>query len=243
MKATRSFFWGIESKGMDVMGPDVRYNENVSLLIIAGGSSCRMGSDKLLLPVPPRGIPLIRHATDRLLTMAARTVVVANSIGVCEALLDSSQSGGLRGEDPAVVNTDIHCIPDDSPGDGPLGGLATGLRRIEGWALTVAGDMPFLSAAACQYLTDLSDGGCDAIVPVLEGRSQPLHALYHSRCLPAVENVLAMGLRRMDSFWPYVRVRWIAASALRSFDPELRTFTNVNTPAEWEKARSLLSQG
>ncbi len=243
MKATRSFFWGVESKGMDVMGPDVRYNENVSLLIIAGGSSCRMGSDKLLLPVPPRGIPLIRHATDRLLTMAARTVVVANSIGVCEALLESSQSGGQRGEDPAVVYTDIHCIPDDSPGDGPLGGLATGLRRVEGWALTVAGDMPFLSAAACQYLTDLSDGGCDAIVPVLEGRSQPLHALYHSRCLPAVENVLAMGLRRMDSFWPYVRVRWIAASALRSFDPELRTFTNVNTPAEWEKARSLLSQG
>ncbi len=243
MKATRSFCWGIESRGMDVKWPDVRYNENVTLLIIAGGSSRRMGSEKLLLPVPPRGIPLIRHATDRLLTMSARTVVVANSIGVCEALSDSSQSGRQLGDDPAVVYTDTHCIPDDSPGDGPLGGLATGLRRIEGWALTVAGDMPFLSAAACQYLTDLSDGGCDAIVPVLEGRSQPLHALYHSRCLPAVENVLARGLRRMDSFWPYVRVRWIAASALRPFDPELRTFTNVNTPAEWGKALSLLSQG
>ena len=78
---------------MDVMGPDVRYNENVTLLIIAGGSSRRMGSDKLLLPVPPRGIPLIWHATERLMTMAARTVVVANSIGACEALLDSSLSG------------------------------------------------------------------------------------------------------------------------------------------------------
>ena len=153
-----------------------------------------MGSDKLLLPVPPRGIPLIWHATERLMTMAARTVVVANSTGVCEALLDSSQSGRQRGDDPAIAYTDTHCIPDDSPDDGPLGGLATGLRRIEGWALTVAGDMPFLSAAACQYMTDLADGGCDAIVPVLEGRSQPLHALYHSRCLPAVENVLA-GLR------------------------------------------------
>jgi len=228
---------------MDVMGPDVRYNENVTLLIIAGGSSRRMGSDKLLLPVPPRGMPLIRHVTERLLTMAAGTVVVANSIGVCEALGDASQNGREGGEDPAVVNTDLHCIPDDSPGDGPLGGLATGLRRIEGWALTVAGDMPFLSEAACQYLTDLSDSGCDAIVPVLEGRAQPLHALYHSRCLPAVEKALARGLRRMDSFWPYVRVRWIAASALRSFDPELRTFTNVNTPAEWERALSLLSQG
>ena len=243
MKATRSFCWGIESRGMDVKGPEVRFNENLTLLIIAGGSSRRMGSDKLLLPVPPRGIPLIWHATERLLTMAARTVVVANSIGVCEALRDTGQSGRQHGEDPAVDYTDMHCIPDDSPGDGPLGGLATGLRRIEGWALTVAGDMPFLSAAACQYLTDLADGGCDAIVPVLEGRSQPLHALYHSRCLPAVENVLVGGLRRMDSFWPYVRVRWIAASALRSFDPELRTFTNVNTPAEWEKALSLLSQG
>ena len=228
---------------MEVMRPDIRYNNTVTLLVIAGGSSRRMGADKLLLPVPPLGIPLVRHATERLMDLAARTIVVANSVKVCEALRYSSQKCRQWGEDPAGVNTELLCLPDDSPGDGPLGGLATGLRRTEGWGLTVAGDMPFLSAAACQYLIDMSDSGCDAIVPILNGQAQPLHAIYHSRCLAAVENCLAGGLRRMDSFWPYVRVRWIAGGALRAFDPELRTFTNVNTPAELKRARTLLSQG
>ena len=179
---------------MEAMRPDIRYNNTVTLLVIAGGSSRRMGADKLLLPVPPLGIPLVRHATERLMALAARTIVVANSVKVCEALRYSSQNGRQWGEDPAGFNTELLCLPDDSPGDGPLGGLATGLRRTEGWGLTVAGDMPFLSAAACQYLIDMSDSGCDAIVPILNGQAQPLHALYSSRCLPAVENSLACGL-------------------------------------------------
>ena len=221
-------------------GPTARTNEKVTLLIIAGGSSRRMGADKLLLPVPPHGIPLVRHAAERLLSLTPKAIIVANNINVCEALQDSGPNDKRCGDVPAGVPTELHCLPDDAPGDGPLGGLATGLRRTDGWALTVAGDMPFILAAACQYLIDLSDSGCDAVVPVLDGQAQPLHALYHRRCLPAVECALGCGLRRMDSFWPNVRVRWIAAGALRPFDPELHTFTNVNTPAEWKKALSLL---
>ena len=142
-----------------------------------------------------------------------------------------------------MIDELVSCLADDAPGNGPLGGLATGLRRIDGWALTVAGDMPFLSAASCRYLFHSSDGGCDAVVPVLEGKFQPLHALYNRRCLPAVEKALSAGLRRMDSFWNEVRVRLIPADPLRAFDADLRTFTNVNTPTEWEEARALLSQG
>lgn len=202
-----------------------------------------MGADKLLLPVPPQGIPLVRHAAQQLLPLAARVIIVANDHDVCAALHDLGQEDGRCSEEKTRAHLDVNCLPDDAPGNGPLGGLATGLRRIEGWALTVAGDMPFLSAAAFRYLIDSSDSGCDAIVPVLDGQAQPLHALYHSRCLPAVKNALASGSRRMDSFWPELRVRLLSADPLRALDPELLTFTNVNTPADWEKALALLSPG
>ena len=214
----------------------------VTLLIIAGGNSRRMGGDKLMLPVPPKGIPLVRHVAELLLPLATEVVVVANDPDVCAAVREIGLDDIERGRDGVHARTFVSCLPDDAPGNGPLGALATGLRRIDGWALTVAGDMPFLSAPTCRYLFRRSESGCDAVVPVLEGQSQPLHALYNKRCLPAVEKALSAGLRRMDSFWNEVRVRLIPADPLRAFDPDLRTFTNVNTPTEWENARALLSQ-
>ncbi len=215
----------------------------LTLLIVAGGNSRRMGDDKLMLPVPPNGIPLVRHVAELLLPLATKVVVVANDPDVCTAVRAIGLDGIEREQDRVHDGDLVSCLVDDAPGNGPLGGLATGLRRIDGWALTVAGDMPFLSAATCRYLFHSSDGGCDAVVPVLEGQFQPLHALYNRRCLPAVEKALSAGLRRMDSFWNEVRVRPIPADPLRAFDPDLRTFTNVNTPTEWEEARALLSQG
>ena len=132
-----------------------------TLLILAGGSSRRMGADKLLLPVPPTGIPLVRHVAVRLLPLAARVIVIANDPGVCAAVRDLGEEEVQRDQDGMPARRIVNCLPDDVPGEGPLGGLATGLRRIDGWALAVAGDMPFISAAACRHLIDSSDCGCD----------------------------------------------------------------------------------
>ncbi len=214
-----------------------------TLLILAGGSSRRMGTDKLLLPVPPKGIALVCHVAERLLPLAAKVIVVANDPSVCAAVQVPGQGQDPREQERAPACTFVSCLPDDTPGNGPLGGLATGLRRIDGWALTVAGDMPFISAACCRYLIECLDFDCDAVVPVLNGQSQPLHAVYSRRCLPSVEEALAAGKRRMDSFWNEARVRLVKAEQLRDFDPDLLTFANINTPSEWKKALALLSQG
>ncbi|MDE0200587.1 MAG: molybdenum cofactor guanylyltransferase [Caldilineaceae bacterium] len=229
--------------GRGVVASSSVYRENTTLLIIAGGSSRRMGTDKLLLPVPPKEIPLVRHVAERLLPLVGNVIVIANDPGVSDAVKGLAQAAVQHGQDGMHSRTVVRCLQDDTPGDGPLGGLATGLRRIDGWALTVAGDMPFISAACCRFLIDNTGVGCDAVVPVLDGQSQPLHAVYSRRCLPSVEKAMAAGERRMDSFWHEVRVRLIAADQLRAFDPDLHTFTNVNTPSEWKEARALLSQG
>jgi molybdopterin-guanine dinucleotide biosynthesis protein A len=80
----------------------------------------------------------------------------------------------------------------------------------------------------------------DAIVPVVAGFEQTLHAFYHLRVLPAIEHRLARGQLRTTSFLAAVHTRRVYEDELRPFDPDLRSFFNANTPEEWAEACSLL---
>lgn len=217
--------------------------DRVTLLVMAGGKSRRMGRDKLLLPVPPKGVPLVLHVVERLLPIADHAFVLANDAKICAALRRRGTCGSNLEMESARSRVRVDCIADDKSNQGPLGGLATGLRRVEGWALAVAGDMPLVSPNVCRHLIELADDDCDAVVAAVNGRVQPLHALYHRRCLPAVESSLAAGALRMDSFLGDIRVRAIEGETVRPLDPDLQSFFNANTPTEWDEAVALLSRG
>lgn len=188
-----------------------------TLLINAGGASRRMGQPKALLPAPGSGELLIRHIAARLRPLADDLLVIANDPAI----------------GAAVKVLDARCLADAFPGTGPLGGLATGLAALDGWCICVACDLPFVQPDVFRYLIAQSDDEWDAVVPLVAGRPQPLHALYHRRCLPAVEAALHTSGRRMDSFLPQVRTRFVLEEELRPIDPDLRSFVNVNTPEEW----------
>jgi len=209
----------------------------VSLVINAGGASRRMGRDKALLPVPPRDTPLICHVAQRLRTLPLeRLVVVANSCAVQRAI-----AAAPHGAAPVTIRRDAY------PGTGALGGLVTGLAACDGWAIVVACDMPLLNPVLLRALWDMAiestgaiDGNTaaqvDAVVPHVNGRSQPFHALYHRRCVPVMEAQLQAGERRVRTVLTQLRVRAVSEAELRRFDPDLLSFFNVNTPADWAQA-------
>lgn len=188
-----------------------------TLLINAGGASRRMGQPKALLPAPGSGEPLIRYIAIRLLPLVDDLLVIANDPALAQA----------------VAPLRACCLADAYPGAGPLGGLATGLATIEDWCLCVACDLPFVQPAVFHFLLAQADDDWDAVVPHVAGRPQPLHALYHRRCLPAIETALGAGQRRMDSFLPQVRTRRVTEEEVRPFDPDLRSFVNINTWSDW----------
>jgi molybdopterin-guanine dinucleotide biosynthesis protein A len=207
--------------------------DDLALIINAGGQSRRMGTAKALLPVSPGHTPLIAHIAARLSPLnAARMVVVTND--------DSLPA--LAQLPPGTL-----FVSDAYPDTGTLGGIATGLQHVPGWAIVVACDLPLVSQnlfAALVELTAEKDAGqerWDAIVPVVDGYEQPLHALYHRRCLPAIEAHLAAGHLRVISFMPDVRTRYVQEAELRAVDAELHSFFNTNTPEEWAEAMRLLS--
>ena len=138
-------------------------------------------------------------------------------------------------------------VPDRYPGAGPLAGLHAGLSAARcDLLLAVAGDMPFINPPLVAHLVALMPG-FDVVIPELphprtgEPVKEPLHAIYRRSCLSAVAARLVAGERQMISFLSDVRVRTVGPDEIRDFDPDFRSFFNVNTPADWRAAEQMLA--
>lgn len=188
----------------------------VSVAVMAGGRSRRMGRDKAWLDLGD-GRPIVRRVIDVVSAVADDVLVVANDARY------------------AVLGPRV--VPDRWPEGGALGGIGTGIgAAAHDRVLVVACDMPFLSAALLRLLVERADG-VDAVVPRVGGEHETMHALYTKACFGPIERSLAAGRMRVVSFFPEVRVRTLDEAELRAVDPDLRSFTNVNTPEELAAAR------
>jgi molybdopterin-guanine dinucleotide biosynthesis protein A len=189
-------------------------------LILAGGASSRMGRNKALLTLA--GQTLVERVTQALAALTDDILIIANEAEPYRFL-------------------DRPIIPDIRPGYGPLMGLYSGLKAARGeLALLAAVDMPFLSPDYLRFLLALAPG-YDVVIPSTGHRLHPLCAVYRREsCLPAIEQAIARGQRRLIAFHPQMRVRQVDETELRRIDPDLRALMNVNTPEELEAARRLL---
>jgi molybdopterin-guanine dinucleotide biosynthesis protein A len=134
----------------------------------------------------------------------------------------------------------IPMVPDAFPDHGSLGGIYSGLLRASGEAaFTVACDMPFVSTPVVRSLVARA-GQADVVIPRVGGQLQALHALYGRACLPHVEARLRAGQLKIAGFFEHVRVLEVPEEELANLDDPARTFMNINTPDELERARALL---
>jgi molybdopterin-guanine dinucleotide biosynthesis protein A len=188
-------------------------------IILAGGASRRMGTNKALLRLTPGGPTLIEQVVDRLRPFGPLLLVTNTP--------------------DAYAFLGLPMVPDALPGTGALGGLYSGLAAAEAGAnFVVACDMPALQPALLRYMAD-QPRAYDVLIPrwTEPGRAKPvletLHAIYSRACLPAIRAHLDAGDLRLISFLPDVRVRYLDEPELRAVDPDLGSFRNVNTPEEW----------
>jgi len=190
-------------------------------MVLAGGQSRRMGTNKALLELPS-GETLIERVLAALRPLSDDLVIVSNTPELY-AHLDARQTS------------------DEFVGAGPLAGLHAGLQVARhDWTFAVACDMPLVDHRLVRFMALLTEGH-DAIVPWVNGELEPLHALYSKQCLPAIVSHLAAGHRRMISFLGDIRLRRVEASEIALFDPEGRSFFNANTPEDWQRLQALLA--
>lgn len=202
-------------------------------VILAGGQSRRMGTDKAFVLFDGR--TLIERTMDALRQVCGEIVVVANAL-------------------EAYARFDARVVPDTFPDFGPLAGLHAGLEAMRtDLGVAVAVDMPFLNPALLRAMIDAAEGW-DAVIPALAAEvsaadvkrhrakdldMHPLHAVYRRTCLPIIQAAIERGDRRLNAFFNDVKVRYFGADEIRIHDPGLRSLVNVNTPDDLEQVSRL----
>ena len=182
-----------------------------SLVILAGGLSRRMGRDKAGLPAGDGTI--IQHLARRLAPVVIETIVAG---------------GSGRHNLPGVTIVD-----DRYPGLGPLAGIHAGLLVARSPLVWVVGcDLPDVDPGLAALLCGLA-GDVDAVVPRIDSEPQGVCAVYDRALAPRIEGLLAAGERRVKMLLAASNVRYVTPGELRAVDPELLSFRNINTPAEY----------
>lgn len=195
-------------------------------VVLAGGQSRRLGRDKAVEPIG--GQPLIRRVIERLQPLSEEIVVVV-----------ADQARG----DALPLDRQHRVVLDRYPDTGSLGGIFSGLEAAQSpWIIAVACDMPFLNISLLRHLMSLRENA-DAVVPVVDGRPEPTHALYAKSCLPFIAPRLVAGDLKISGFYDEVRVSYVPDTVVATLDPGYLSFFNVNTPQDLEKALGLVAQG
>jgi len=189
----------------------------VTGVILAGGASSRMGSNKALLP--HKGGRFIESIYRELCEIFPEVILVTNTPEQYQFL-------------------PCRKVPDVYVGMGALAGIHAGLAAsATPSAFTVACDMPHLDPALVRHIANRG-AGYDLVLPMSDHGHEPLHALYSKGCLPAMEACLEKGVRRIVSILPQLNVRRIHAAEVAGFDPGYESFSNINTPEEYYELRN-----
>ena len=189
--------------------------EDCTAIILAGGDSQRMGSDKANLLLGEQ-------------TLLQR--VIATMQKIFPHVIVSVRHVRPEIELPQVCDEQ----PDDGmPGAGPLAGMVAGLGNITTpWAFAVACDMPFVAPALVEQLGKFRSDH-QAVVPVAQGFPQPLAAFYAVGCLPAMrDNLAGGGKRSLRAALEQLQVRYVDEAELLQADPALRSFFDLDTPQD-----------
>lgn len=195
----------------------------VTGVLLAGGKSRRMGEDKRFLVLGEQ--TLLERALTVLRSMFQDVMVVI-------------------AQDSPPLQVDAMVVTDLVPDCGSLGGLYSGLMRATTpYIFAVACDMPFLSQSViAQFIS--RGAAADIVMAKLVGRLHPMHALYGKRCVPVLEQMIQARQLKIQEVvsHPSLLVEYVTERDLSTVDPSGLSFSNVNTLADLEAARSLLAR-
>ena len=182
-------------------------------VILAGGNNSRISRQKAFIEV--NGLTIIEGLISRLAPLFNKIIVVAN--------------------DPEkYLGFDVKAAADLIPDKGPLGGIYTGLSiSDEIYNFVAACDMPCVNPGLVSKIIEAE--GYDAVIPRVGENIEPLHALHSKDCVRAIKEQLDRGELKIRSLLPRLRVKYFDKDLIDKYDPEGRSFVNINTEEDLEE--------
>jgi len=199
-----------------------------SAVILAGGLSSRLGQDKGLLQLD--GKPLVRYVLNTVDNIVDEKIVVVSGKGQVEKYLNE-------------VGARTKIVVDKTDARSPLAGAMTGFEEALGeYSLLLPCDTPFISRDILLLLLELCAFRNACVPRWPNGHVEPLQAVYRTK--PALEAsnaaFCAKGLNMQAMLSRLQCVRYVSTLVLEQLDSELRTFFNINTPQDLERAKLAL---
>lgn len=208
-----------------------RQHPDITGIVLAGGASRRMGTNKALLRIGEKRS--IEHAVASLKQRCSRVLVSANQQNTYAFL-------GLQ------------TVLDRYPQKGPMAGIHAGLSASKSkWNIVAACDMPFIHPGIVHALAKEAEAAdsrgqeIEAVIPVVEGRLQPLLAVYRREVRLGLEHRLEQGELRVTDWICGLRKITVDEKRLKELtgvDPAWLLF-NMNHPEDYTTACSWLDPG
>lgn len=179
---------------------------DVTAIVMAGGKSSRMGTDKSQLPIGE--LPLIEYVLTQLRKIF-RTIIISSN----NKLLAKQISEQI--------------VPDEKPGMGPVMGLISTMKKSPTDICFVqACDIPETNIDLLRKLLNKSDG-FDAVVPRdSEGRVEPLFAVYKKSAVKAMHHVLEHEEARANRIVAHCKTNFLELT-------DSTILRNINTPQDY----------
>lgn len=194
-------------------------------IILAGGKSTRLVEDKAFIKL--NSITLLEAVLETVQRVVAEIIIVANT---------PEKFAHFR-------SPKIQLVQDKLPYQGPLGGILAGLEASpDPHNLVVPCDTPFLKEV---LLKEMLSGATDydAVVPKIDGKLEPLVAVYSKKCIEPIKASLERKDLRIISFFDRVNIKYLTTDIINRHDRDQLSFFNINTREDLEKARRIFSDG
>lgn len=182
--------------------------KDITGIILAGGKSSRMGTDKGLINFNQKAF--VQNSISAMEPLVTQTMIVSNN--------------------PDYDIFKLKRVEDKIKDAGPLAGLYTGLYHSStSYNLVLSCDIPLINTKVLEELLMAQEPGVEVVQLVSNHKKMPLIALYHKNCEHVFLSSLKKGERRVQVALDNCMVKNVILK------PEYEIFTtNINTPKELE---------
>ena len=179
---------------------------NITGIILAGGKSTRMGSDKGFVTYQNK--PFIQHIIDALLPLVNEIIIVSNN--------------------PHYDVFKLKRVDDIIKDAGPLAGIYTGLCHSKTEKnIILSCDIPVINQDVLKQLILQNNEEIDVVQVESQGKTMPLIALYNKRCVSTCLSLLELGERRLRFLIKQLKSKTIV------LDNTLEKYTaNINSQSD-----------